>query len=915
MNRLVAVLSGLLVLPAFAEVAPIFYDEVIEYSDMDVDATEDVVIDETDINAAAAPVVQPSKVNPRLGNASSGRVASRVVPSTQGASTTTRNAAAGRVTATTRATTTGAATTRSAVAQNASTRGTVSRNATRARAATNGATQIATTRRAMQSSTPSVTARAAANASIVQTDTVNKPLYTGRVSTRSSAVRARIPTITSVGATSATVAESAEATTQSMDELAQITDFCKAQYTQCMDNFCNVLDDNQGRCSCSKNIKNYAKTEEALKEATEALQDVAQQIQYIGLSSDEIETLFSQTEAELQMQKSSDNSQLKHDLDKIKNLIVEVKSGTATSTETGLSFDLSGLLDFSIDSTGFDLSALFGNQTNTSSISNQRGEQLYKTATSRCKAAVLTDCQAQGVDISIITNSYDLEIDKQCIAYERSLTDTNEEMSQTVRNAKSVLQRARLLVAQQKNAYDLRGCINALDSCMQDEFVCGSDYENCLDPTGKYIVNSEIVVGSTPGQAISENMSGGYTYSTKNLYATWNYNKIDKGVCTDSSCNAWNDTSTKGTLTDYINATVDTTPVAVPSDNMSEFLQYKIGYYDKTANKNYGMCMSVLNKCQDITYTGETNDKTYNPANNVVREYLQRTLTQIKTMQDEIVADYAENCISDVSACLAQNNYSESRVNIAINACKQQIVTCMSVNGDADAEPSPAAMKQWVADIVKGTDLDYFSNSGTSGDSGNITTPVKPLTETEVCLSNGDAVISQNKKYCIVYGVKTEEECIDVMKKSGGKLHFSMPYNHVKQSAVTGTVFEPSICFYMLPSVYDSYKQTCVRRYAGTFDEYVPVDTAQCEGITVASEQACTNIGGTIGRLIDGKPDLSSCYYRIASVLDGDIYTAKDLRATSCLDGMEVVDEETGNCKCKQGYEYETAYNCVPTAE
>ncbi len=868
-------------------------------------------------------------------DASSGRVASRVVPSTQGVNTTPRNAAVGRAMATTRATTTGAATTRSAVAQNASTRGTVSRNATRARAATNGAAQIATTRRAMQSSSPSVTARAAANASIVQTDTVNKPLYTGRVSTRSSAVRARIPTITSVGATSATVAESAEAATQSMDELAQITDFCKAQYTQCMDNFCNVLDDNQGRCSCSKNIKNYAKTEEALKEATEALQDVAQQIQYIGLTSDEIETLFSQTEAELQMQKSSDNSQLKHDLDKIKNLIVEVKSGTATSTETGLSFDLSGLLDFSIDSTGFDLSALFGNQTNTSSISNQRGEQLYKTATSRCKAAVLTDCQAQGVDISIITNSYDLEIDKQCIAYERSLTDTNEEMNQTVRNAKSVLQRARLLVAQQKNAYDLRGCINALDSCMQDEFVCGSDYENCLDPTGKYIVNGEIVVGSTPGQAISESMSGGYTYNTTNLYATWNYNKINQGVCTDSSCNAWNDTSTKGTLSDYINATVGNTPVTVPSDNMSKFLQYKIGYYDNSENKNHGMCMSVLNKCQDITYTGEINKKTYNPANNVIKEYLQRTLTQIKVMQDEIVADYAENCISDVSACLAQNNYDDdnaTRINIAINACKQQIVTCMSVNGYADAEPNPTAMKQWVAGIVDGTDLDYPSNQpsamkqwvagiveGTDLDypsnSGNTQPSVKPLTETEVCLSNGDAVISQNKKYCIVYGVKTAEDCVDIMKKSGGKLYFSIPYNNEKRSAVTGTVFEPSICFYMLPSVYEAYTQSCISSYAGTFDEYVSVNVAECADITVVSEQACTDIGGTIERYVNNKPDLSSCRYRIANVLKGDIYTAKDLRSTSCLDGMEVVDEETGNCKCKQGYEYETAYNCVPTVE
>ena len=70
----------------------------------------------------------------------------------------------------------------------------------------------------------------------------------------------------------------------------------------------------------------------------------------------------------------------------------------------------------------------------------------------------LDNYKDQGVDISIVSNSYDMEIDKQCVAYERSLTDANEEMNQTVRNAKSVLQRARLLVAQEKNSYDLRGC-------------------------------------------------------------------------------------------------------------------------------------------------------------------------------------------------------------------------------------------------------------------------------------------------------------------------------------------------------------------------------------------------------------------------------------------------------------------------
>lgn len=679
MKRFIAVLSGLLVLPAFAEVAPIFYDGVIEYSDEEPSGEEINAATET---VVVAPVAQPSSVNPRTAN----RNASRAVPSTASANVSSR-ANAGRVTASNR-TASNAVTARTAT--NASARGTVSRVSTRAaRSATNGTQQIATTRRAMQT-TPTTAARA----SIVQTDTVNTPLYTGRVSSRASAVRARIPTISSTSSSVVTTAESAADATQSMDELAQITDFCKAQYTSCMDNFCNVLDDNQGRCSCSKNIKNYAKTEEALKAATEALQDVAQQIQYVGLSADEIETLFTQTEAEIQMQSTQDNTQLKNDLDRIKNLIVDVKGGSAsTVSDAGMGFNLSGLLDFSIDSTGFDLASLFGTTTaDTSSISNQRGETLYKTAAARCKSAVLTNCAAQGVDISVIANSYDMEIDKQCIAYERSLTDTNAEMNQTVRNAKGVLQRARLMVAQQKNSYDLRGCVNALDSCMQDDYVCGTDYEYCLDPTGKYIVDGEIVVGSTPGYVVSSSAltAPGIDYGeSKTLYSTWFYDNNKYAFGTDND---------KGTLSDYINKTVTSTAQTQTSDIMSNYLLYKIGYNED--GKNYGMCMSVLNKCQDYTYTGTTAaNRTYNPANDVVKEYLQRTLTKIKVAQDAVIADYAENCITDVSSCLATNNYEKSN-NIAINACRAQIRTCMSVNGDTTQDPDPTQMKDWVSTML-----------------------------------------------------------------------------------------------------------------------------------------------------------------------------------------------------------------------
>ena len=730
MKRLVAVISGLLVLPAFAEVAPeYFYQEMMaqyaaENPEMEfvTDSATDEVADVPEQSAETQPVVPvvPTAVSPR--NTSGRAAASRAVASS---TTTSARNVANRATAATTARTVSARpavvntkTTSSRAAVTTPSRAAASRTA---RSASNTvANRPTTTVRSTTASVPGVTTRAAsaqknnsntARASIVQTDTVNTPLYisgdtTARVSTRSTNVSARVPTIRVGSTTSTGTSETSTSSTISMDELAQLTDYCKAQYVACMDNFCNVLDDNQGRCSCSANLDNYAETEAALKQATEDLQEVAQQIQYIGLTAEEVETLFTQTEAELQMQSSTDNSQLKNDLDKIKSLIVDVESGRASSSSSGgLSFDLSGLLDFTIDSTGFDLGSLLGmSTTDTSSISNQRGEKLYDTAAARCRASVLNSCQAQGVDITVITNAYDLEIDKACIAYESALTESNDQMASTVRNAKSVLQRARLLVAQQKNQYDLRGCVTELDNCMQDDFVCGDDYENCLDPSGKFIVNGEVVVGSEPG-------APGAVLAP--IYDAWEYTM---GSDSSTVYNAWGlfggDGSVSvsaGTLADYIAETVTSSVPSGTSTDMSKFLQNKIGYHDDGDGKNYGMCIAVLNRCQDLTYEGTGQNQKYIPNNNVIKEYLNRTLVQIKSAQDTILADYAEDCITDVASCLAQNNYdadedAENTGNkVAMRACNPVITTCMSVNNieKEEGEDLTLVKSEWIESIMK----------------------------------------------------------------------------------------------------------------------------------------------------------------------------------------------------------------------
>ena len=710
MKRLVIVLGGLLALPAFAEVSPFLYTDEIEYIDADYvddDAiVEDDAVEDADVVIPESKPVVPVKTSPRVSTTL--RTGSRGgMPTTNVNTRRTTNANSRVVSARTATPRTTATPTRTTVSRGTVSRGTVSR----AGGANNTTGGVSTRRVTNNQNTNGANVARAATTTTVKTATMYTPetgttsvfednnLYTGRIGVRGSAYAVnRVPTIRIASATmtsnesSVSNATNAAGTAAAMDELAQLTDYCKAQYVACMDNFCNVLDDNQGRCSCSKNVQNYAKTEQALKAATEELQDVAQKIQYIGLTGDEITTLFTETEAEEEMRGKTDTSQIKMNLDKVRDMIIDVRTGNATGvSDSALSFDLSNLLDFTISSTGFDLSGLFGTiGTNTSSISNQRGETLYKTGASRCKASVLNTCAAQGVDISIITNAYDLEIDKQCIAYERNLSDANDQMTATVRNAKTVLQKARLMVAQQRNQYDLRGCVSALDSCMQDDYVCGADYENCLDPTGKYIVNGAVVPGSLPGKPLTDAATAPGMFKT-GLYNTW--------VAGDTY--AWDyDGKTSGDLSDFINETLTSTPITKTDTNMSKFLQYKIGYHDNKDGKNYGMCMSVLNKCQNYTYDNKRN---YKPNNNVISEYLYRTMIQIKASQDEILANYAENCIADVTSCLNSNGYDgATNKNIPVNACKSVIATCMSVNGNIKETPSPEQMRTWADDVYSG---------------------------------------------------------------------------------------------------------------------------------------------------------------------------------------------------------------------
>lgn len=622
MKRFTAVLIALFCLPAYAEVVPDnYWEQVEELESQVVDDSASLAEVETPVQPVIQPIVTPTTVSPRT---ITSRSATRAVASAPVATTT-------RV--------------------NTPSRAVASRNAS------------ASIRNMANPNSGTVSSRQTSTAPSVNTARYAVPLYTSnpssatplynsnRVAIRpSSALGVRTASAASVGTTSSSAVD----TGISMEEIAQLTDFCKAQYFSCMDNFCNVLDENQGLCSCSSNVNKYLNTENVLKSATEELQKVAMQIQYLGLTKEEVVSLFTQTEAEAAMSGTQDTSALKNDLDQILKLVVDIKPSGSTGLNNAFDFDFSNL-DFTFDS-GLDLSSLFGTSDN---ISNQRGAELYKTASARCKTSVLDTCKKQGVDTKLVSNGYDLAIDNQCIQYERQLNDSITQMRRTILNAKSVLQKARLAVARNKNVYDMRGCINELDTCMQSDYVCGSDYDKCLDPTGKYIVDGEIVMNTTSGGIVS------------GLDTAWD--------------EAWTGT---GGLAAFIDANIND----APQTNMVGFLATKIGNIDN--GMETGMCVNVLKKCQNYTFTGTGSNKTYKPDNVIVREFMAQALTKIKSRQDALIADYASTCKASVQTCLTNNGaiIGDSWMNLGYlsnsiyNACKAIAEPCAGTAIDGTAE-------------------------------------------------------------------------------------------------------------------------------------------------------------------------------------------------------------------------------------
>ncbi len=471
----------------------------------------------------------------------------------------------------------------------------------------------------------------------------------------------QVRAVHSRAATEVTAESIADATAR-LEQTATLNKSCQEQYNDCMDQFCAVIDANQKRCSCSANLSQYSKVEEAVKDANNQLNAVAQRIRYVGLSADEIRAILTETEAEEALSGTTDTSETRNMLEQIEELIRDPVNNTATFSESD-NFGLDLDLDFS--SEGVDIFNLdFLGTGNTGSFSNLRGAELYRAAKKRCNT-VLNQCKEAGSTVSQITGNYDLAIDKDCIAYANGLKKMNETLIANVGSANRMLQKARLAVLQNKNMYDAKGCIAALESCMTDEMVCGEKYFKCVDPTKTYIdENGQVVLG----QRTANIMDFMKTYNNASIDDDFLKRAYEDIIINEENCKS----SNAGQCT-------------------AKYLLQKIGTKQKVTDE--GLCRAVLDKCQRYSYDS---NGSYVPYNDVVVNYVQRALVNIRAAQSKIISEYAASCIIDVADCYNEqvtqvNTWSSgasvgSIQKVLAGACRNVALTCAYAVFKDDAE-------------------------------------------------------------------------------------------------------------------------------------------------------------------------------------------------------------------------------------
>lgn len=323
-----------------------------------------------------------------------------------------------------------------------------------------GATAMRATR-SVTSRTPVktvVAARTTKPVSVLIPRTANKTVAT-RTSARSATKQNR-----AVSARAATTDEEKPAATETRTgaEYEQ----CKTAFFNCMDQFCQLKNDNFRRCSCSERVFDFQDVSENYQTVSTKLSEFNENLDVVGMTKEQATAIKTASAGEDAL--TEDKSASKQLLQAIMNSIKGEDSTVGGKYRDLNSIDLSS-----------DFTNAFNIDDSAQLIASYNGTTLYKAVYPKCRNAVKDDCNSASLQRAI--NAYLMAIEQDCNTVEAALKKQQKTLKAATHESSAMLDLARVENRQKHNSADVATCLTNVETAIQNEEVCGANYHKCLD--------------------------------------------------------------------------------------------------------------------------------------------------------------------------------------------------------------------------------------------------------------------------------------------------------------------------------------------------------------------------------------------------------------------------------------------------
>lgn len=288
--------------------------------------------------------------------------------------------------------------------------------------------------------------------------------------------RSAVGTTTGRGAnlrnsTTARAASQNPATTMAETRTGAAYTQCKTAYFQCMDQFCQLKNDDYRRCSCSSRIHDLKSARENITDTNNKLSEFTENLDVVGMTAAQATAMHTASDGE---------NALAADMSASKALLEAIMKSIRgqDATVAGKMSDLNSI------NLSFDTSNAFGITDAAQVIASYNGTELYNAVYPSCRNAVAADCTDATLQRAV--TAYLMAIEQDCNTVQTALENKQKELKGAIREGGAMLDLARVENRHKHNSDTLATCINNIESAILSEQVCGANYHRCLD-NGEFI--------------------------------------------------------------------------------------------------------------------------------------------------------------------------------------------------------------------------------------------------------------------------------------------------------------------------------------------------------------------------------------------------------------------------------------------